>query len=83
VGLWRTNQYEAEIQVSDVLLNRTLPDQKQAPLIVEPDKVLTGQRGRVGWLHHNVKSVGPRMMAGIQGLTGFPQADPLLHAGRT
>jgi hypothetical protein len=41
VELWRTNQYESEIQVSDVLLNRARPDQKQAPLIVEPDTVLT------------------------------------------
>jgi len=79
VELWRTNQYEAEIQVSDVLLNREKPDQKQAPLIVEPDTLLTDQPDRVGWLHHNIKSIGPRMMAEIQGLTGFPQTDPLLH----
>jgi hypothetical protein len=79
VELWRTNHYEAEVQVSDVLLNRKRPDQKQAPLIVEPDTLLTGQRGRVGWFHHNIKSIGPRMMAEIQGLTGFQQTDPLWH----
>lgn len=78
--LWRTNQLElAELQVSDVLLNRKLPNQQQAPTIVEPDLVLTGLGERVGWLHHNIKSVGPQLLAEVQGLTAFPQADPLLH----
>jgi hypothetical protein len=80
IELWRTNQQEvAELQVSDVLLNPTRPDKKQAPMILEPDTVLTGQHGRIGWFHHNVKSVGPRMLAEVQGLAGFPQPDPLLH----
>src|ERR1035441_11116275 len=50
-----------------------------APTILEPDTLLTGQRDRVGWFHHNTKSVGPQMLAEIQGLTGFNQPDPLLH----
>lgn len=80
VELWRTNRQElAELQVSDVLVNRKLPDGQQAPTILEPDTVLTNQRDRVGWYHHNVKSVGPRLLAEVQGLTGFPQPDPLLH----
>jgi hypothetical protein len=78
--LWRTNQQEvAELQVSDVLLNRALPDKRPAPMIVEPDTVLTGELDRIGWYHRNVKSVGPKLLAEIQGLTGFPQEDPLLH----
>jgi len=82
VELWRTNrQALAELQVSDVLLNRKLPNQQQAQTIVEPDTVLprAGQPDRVTWYHHNVKSVGPRLLAELQGLTGFPQPDPLLH----
>lgn len=80
VELWRTNQQElAELQVSDVLLNRKLPNNKQAPMVLEPDTVLAGQRARVGWFHHNIKSVGPELLAEVQGLTGFKQPDPLLH----
>ena len=80
VELWRTNQQElAEVQCSDVLNHPGKPQSKHAPTINEPDTVLTDQRDRVGWLHHNVKSVGPQMLAEVQGLTGFPQPDPLLH----
>jgi hypothetical protein len=80
VELWRTNRYEVtELQVSDVLLNRKLSDQRQAPLVIEPDTVLSGQRDRIGWFHYNVKSVGPELLAELQGLTGFKQTDPLLH----
>jgi len=80
IELWRTNQCElAELQTSDVLLNRRRADQRQEPMIVEPDALLTGLRDRVGWFHHNVKSVGPQLLAEVQGLTGFPQPDPLRH----
>jgi hypothetical protein len=78
--LWRTNQSElAELQASDVMLNSQAPDHKQAPTILEPDTVLTRQRDRIGWLHHNLKSVGPQLLAELQGLTAFQQPDPLLH----
>ena len=80
VELWRTNQQEqAELQVSDVLMNRKQPDQRQVTMVIEPDTVLSGQRDRVGWYHHNIKSVGPEMLAEVQGLTGFKQPDPLLY----
>jgi len=80
IELWRTNQQElGELQVSDVLLNRKLPDKRQATTVVEPDTVLTSQRGRIGWFHHDIKSVGPQLLAEVQGLTGFTQPDPLLH----
>jgi alpha-L-fucosidase 2 len=80
VELWRTNQHElAEVQCSDVMNEPGKPQNKHAPTILEPDTVLAGQRDRIGWFHHNVKSVGPRMLAEVQGLTGFAQTDPLLH----
>jgi hypothetical protein len=82
IELWRTQRHElTDLQVSDVLLNRKLPSGQQTPLVIEPDTVLTEQRDRIGWYHRNIKSVGPQLLAQIQGLTGFRQADPLL--GRT
>jgi hypothetical protein len=79
IELWRTNQCElAEVQCSDVMNHPGQPQSKHAPTILEPDAVLTGQRDRVGWFHHNIKSVGPQMMAEVQGLTGYQQPDPLL-----
>ncbi len=78
--LWRTNQCElAEVQCSDVMNEPGKPQSKHAPTILEPDTLLTGQRDRIGWYHHNIKSVGPEMLAQVQGLTGFKQPDPLLH----
>lgn len=80
VELWRTNRQEiTDLQVSDVMTNRKLPDGRPPTLVVEPDTVLTGQRDRMGWFHYNRKSVGPQMLAEVQGLTGFEQPDPLLH----
>ncbi len=82
VELWRTNQYEdTDLQVSDVLTNRKLPDGRKPALLIEPDTTLSGQGDRIGWFHHNIKSVGPELLAQVQGLAGFEQADPLV--GRT
>ncbi len=80
VELWRTERYELpSIEVSDVHLDRSKPDQQHAPTIVEPDSVLTSLTDRVGWYHHNVKSVGPAQHAKTQGVTGYQRPDPLLH----
>ena len=79
---WRTERREVtEMQTSDIFTNRKRADGTQEPIVVEPDTVLTGQSGRVGWFHRNVKSVGPELMAELQGVTGFRRSDPLL--GRT
>jgi alpha-L-fucosidase 2 len=79
---WRTGRREVtEMQTSDIFTNRKRADGTQEPIVVEPDTVLTGQNGRIGWFHRNVKSVGPALMAELQGVTGFRRPDPLL--GRT
>jgi len=67
------------LQVSDVMMNRKVADKKQALTVLEPDTPLANERGRIGWFHHNIKSVGPQLLAEVQGLTGFKQPDPLLH----
>lgn len=80
VVLWRTQQmYVATTEVSDVLMHRKNPAGQQEGMWIEPDVLLHNHPGGVGWYHHNRKSVGPELMARIQGLTGFPQPDPLLH----
>ena len=80
VEIWRTNQQElAEVQCSDVMNHPGRPQSKHAATLLEPDRVLTGQRDRIGWFHHNIKSVGPQLLTEVQGLTGFQQPDPLLH----
>ncbi len=80
IELWRNEPYELpNIEVSDVHLDRSKPNSMHAPTVVEPDVVLTNQQGRIGWYHHNKKSVGPALTAKIQGLDGFERVDPLLH----
>jgi len=80
IELWRTEAYELpSIECSDVNLDRSKPNQKHAPTIVEPDTVIENLTGRIGWYHHNVKSVGPAEHARIQGMTGYQRSDPLLH----
>jgi len=82
IELWRTERYELpSIEVSDVHLDRSKADQKYAPTVVEPDTILRDLGDRIGWLHHNKKSIGPELTMRIQGLADYHTDDPLL--GRT
>jgi hypothetical protein len=82
IELWRTERYELpSLEVSDVHLDRSKAGQKHAPTIVEPDTILKDLDDRIGWLHHNKKSVGPELTMRVQGLADYPMDDPLL--GRT
>jgi hypothetical protein len=77
---WRTEKYELEtIEVSDINLDRSKPDSKHAPTIVEPDVILKNQKGRIGWYHHNTKSIGPELTMRQQGLENYQMTDPILH----
>lgn len=82
IDLWRTERvaYPAA-EVSDLLEDRSKPERLHEPVYVEPDTLLQGLDGRVGWLHHNRKSVGPSLIARLQGLTDYFEGrpDPLLH----
>lgn len=80
VELWRTEPMELEeLQVSDIMLDRSRPEQKHAPTVVEPDTLLQDLPDWVGWYHHNRKSVGPALTAELQGLEDFAREDPLLN----
>jgi len=78
LSLWRTERREyKDLQCSDIMTSA--PADRRQPTLIEPDTVLTGQQGRIGWYHHNARSFGPAILAEIQGLTGLHQEDPLLH----
>ncbi len=80
IELWRNAPNELpSIECSDVMMDRAAPDGKHGPTVVEPDTILKNQRDRIGWFHHNIKSVGPAEHAEVQGMTGYPRQDPLLH----
>lgn len=80
IELWRTEPTELdELEVSDINLDRSRPDRKRQPTIVEPDTLLSDQTDRIGWFHHNIKSVGPALTAELQGLSDFERPNPLLH----
>jgi len=76
IELWRTERFTLpSVESSDV--NQGHP--QQVPTVVEPDTILTGQSDRIGWFHHNSKSVGPTEHSAIQGVADFRREDPLLH----
>ncbi|MGQ9590590.1 MAG: penicillin acylase family protein [Planctomycetota bacterium] len=82
IELWRTERRELEaLEVSDVLLQRGVPRDRRAPVVLEPDAILRDQAARIGWYHHNARSVGLEDLAKVQGLAGFPLPDPI--RGRT
>ncbi|MFH0947200.1 MAG: DUF5703 domain-containing protein [Planctomycetota bacterium] len=82
IDLWRTERTPyPECECSDLLEDRSKPNRLHEPIFVEPDTIIEGLEDRIGWYHFNEKSVGPKPMAEIQGLSdGFEgKDDPLLH----
>jgi hypothetical protein len=82
IELWRTKpEIYPAAEVSDLLEDRSKPNRLHTEIIVEPDTIITDLPGRIGWYHHNVKSVGPELTARLQGLWDFLKdtPDPLLH----
>ena len=83
VELWRKEQtiLPSLEDLDAMALSPFTPDHHPppGPIIIEPDTVLTGLSRRIGWFHHNIKSVGPEIHAKIQGVSDFEREDPLLH----
>jgi len=81
IELWRTASEKLPSVVCSDVLNGFVPGpgRGDGATVVEPDTVLKDQKGRIGWYHRNIKSVGPAMLAEIQGVKDFPRPDPLLH----
>lgn len=80
IELWRTERYQLpSLETSDPLWGAKDERGEPVQVFVEPDSLLTGLQNRIGWFHHNIKSVGPEVSARVQGLQAFPRPDPLLH----
>jgi alpha-L-fucosidase 2 len=80
IELWRTNRHVLpSVEVSDVLKGRPKDGTALDSIWVEPDSLLLPRAGSIGWFHHNVKSIGPDLLATVQGLRGFERPDPILH----
>lgn len=83
IELWRTKKHILpNLELLDAMaVSPFTPDHHPppGPTIVEPDTVLTNLPGRIGWYHHNIKSLGPAIHAKIQGVEDFEREDPLLH----
>ncbi|MBN1817121.1 MAG: hypothetical protein JW828_07145 [Sedimentisphaerales bacterium] len=83
IELWRNEPNELpSLECSDVMqISHSRPKDPLPPTVVQPDTIFRDLQGRIGWVHHNSKSVGPAITMKVQGLDDFPMADPLL--GRT
>lgn len=79
IELWRTEPDTLhELVVSDLLEDRSMPGSLHEPVIVEPDHFIRSDEDRVGWFHHNHKSVGFDLTNRLQGLSEFFPGDPFL-----
>jgi hypothetical protein len=75
---WRTDYTELpKVEISDVM--NGADSLNYAPTIVSPDIFIPHAEGRIGWFHHNNKSVATAVTANMQGLKDFNREDPLLH----
>lgn len=80
IELWRKKPYKLpELNVSDLLEDRSEPGSLHEPVIVEPDVVLKDLGNQIGWYHHNAKSAGFALTNKLQGLSEFFEQDPILH----
>lgn len=80
IELWRNEQHPIEsLSHGYVMFVKGKENGIDTPVIIEPDNMLKNQIGRIGWYHHNIKSVGPEFTAKHQGLTEIIDEDPLLH----
>jgi hypothetical protein len=67
-------------EFSDLYCNAAHDPATELPqAFVEPDVMLSGINGAIGWYHRNVHSNGYRIAAKMQGLDDFQRDDPLLH----
>ena len=79
IELWRTEPYSLpNLEVSDLLEERSKPGSLHKPVIVEPDHLITESKNYIGWYHHNYKSIGFDLTNKLQGLNEFYENDPIL-----
>lgn len=77
---WRTEPYFLpELNTSDLLEDPSKPGSLYEPVIVEPDSIIKGLTGYIGWYHHNKKSAGFDFTNKLQGLSEYFDNDPILN----
>jgi hypothetical protein len=80
IKLWRTEPYSLpELNVSDLLEDRSRPGSLHKEIIVEPDSLIKGEDDLIGWYHYNKKSVGFNLTNKLQGLGEYFTDDPILN----
>lgn len=81
IEMWRTEPFSlTSIGVGDLLEDRSLrPSNLHAPVVVEPDNIITDSKDYIGWYHYNKKSVGFDLTNKLQGVSEFFKTDPILH----
>jgi alpha-L-fucosidase 2 len=80
ISLWRMRPDTlSSLEVSDVFYNHEHTDGHKNLTIVEPDSLVSPDGRTIGWFHRNIKSIGPALTAGMQGVREFRRRDPLLH----
>lgn len=72
IDLWRTEPKKINTENGDPTNGTAIP------MIIEPDTLLKEQQGRIGWYHHNHKSVGPELTMKMQGLADVDYKDIML-----
>jgi len=76
IELWRTEPHELlSVESSDTSEDHKKADKEK----VVPDTILENQQNRIGWYHHNKKSLGYEYSMRLQGLSDFKMIDPILH----
>ncbi len=78
--MWRTRRDTlAYILHGDVLYDGRYEHGSKEPVVVDPDSVVRGFSDRIGWYHHNARSVGPAITSEFQGIADLVLRDPILH----
>jgi len=77
--IWRREKDTLEsISHGDIMFNPLYPNGSEAPVVVEPDRVLEYKSDRIGWYHHNIKSIGIGITAEMQGVEDIIE-DPIVN----
>jgi hypothetical protein len=77
--MWRVRKDTLEYIVhGEVMFDKNYKSGSREPIVVDPDQVIPPGGHSIGWYHHNSRSVGPELIARLQGVEDIYPGDPLL-----